>query len=75
MYNSVLRGYLNYYSFAHNYNHIAASLTYILRESCLKLLAAKFNLRRKAQVIKKYGKDLSLGGKVAFLNPDLKLNP
>jgi hypothetical protein len=26
LYNSVLRGYLNYYSFAHNYNHLATSL-------------------------------------------------
>lgn len=58
MYNSVLRGYLNYYSFTHNYNRVAASLTHLLRESCAKLLAAKFNLRNRARVIKKYGQDL-----------------
>jgi len=58
MYNSVLRGYLNYYSFTHNYNRVASSLTHLLRESCARLLAAKFTLRNRARVIKKYGQDL-----------------
>lgn len=75
LYNGVLRGYLNYYSFAHNYNHIAASLTHLLKESCAKLLAAKFTLRRQSSAFKKFGQDLSDGGKTAFLKPDLKLNP
>jgi hypothetical protein len=65
----VLRGYLNYYSFAHNYNHLAASLTHILRSSCLRLLAAKFSLRNARKVIKKYGQDLQGDGKVAFIKP------
>lgn len=75
LYNSVLRGYLNYYSFAHNYNHLAASLTHILKSSCAKLLAAKFTLRTRSKVIKKFGQDLQGDGKVAFLKPSLKLNP
>jgi len=64
MYNSVLRGYLNYYSFAHNYNRVASSLTHLLRESCTRLLAAKFTLRNRARVIKKYGRDLKGGGTI-----------
>jgi nicotine oxidoreductase len=75
MYNSVLRGYLNYYSFANNYNHLAASLTFLLKESCAKLLAAKFNLRTMARVFKKYGSDLKGRDNHAFYEPDLKLKP
>ena len=75
MYNSVLRGYLNYYSFTHNYNRVAASLTHLLRESCAKLLAAKFTLRNRARVIKKYGQDLKGRDNTTFLKPDLKLKP
>ena len=75
MYNSILRGYLNYYSFTHNYNRVAASLTHLLRESCAKLLAAKFSLRRRSKVIQKFGPDLKGGDKAAFYQPDLKLKP
>lgn len=75
MYNSVLRGYLNYYSFAHNYNRVASSLTHLLRESCMRLLAAKFTLRNRARVIKKYGQDLKGNDKIAFLKPELRLKP
>lgn len=75
MYNSVLRGYLNYYSFTHNYNKVASSLTHLLRESCARLLAAKFTLRNRARVFKKYGQDLRGKDKAGFLKPDLKLKP
>ncbi|RPB17897.1 hypothetical protein L211DRAFT_854677 [Terfezia boudieri ATCC MYA-4762] len=75
MYNSVLRGYLNYYSFTHNYNRVASSLTHLLRESCARLLAAKFTLRNRAQVFKSYGQDLRGKDKAGFLKPDLKLKP
>lgn len=73
LYNSVLRGYLNYYSFTHNYNHLAASLTHLLKGSCMKLLAAKFELQTCSKVMKKYGTDLKGEDKAAFLNPPLKL--
>jgi len=66
MYNSVLRGYLNYYSFTHNYGRVASSLTHLLRESCARLLAAKYSLRNRARVIKKFGKDLKGGGQNRF---------
>lgn len=75
MYNSVLSGYLNYYSFTHNYNHLAASLTHILKSSCIKLLAAKYTLKNSNKVIKKFGRDLKGNGKVSFLKPSTKLKP
>lgn len=75
MYNSILSGYLNYYSFTHNYNHLAASLTHILKSSCIKLLAAKYTLKNSNKVIKKFGRDLKGNGKVAFLKPSTKLKP
>nr|YP_010833255.1 hypothetical protein QLP03_mgp066 [Agaricus bitorquis]WFG54002.1 hypothetical protein [Agaricus bitorquis] len=75
LYNSVLRGYLNYYSFAHNYNNrTAASLTHILKVSCAKLLGAKLSLGSTSKVFKKFGSNLTGNDKAAFLNPSLKLN-
>lgn len=55
LYNSVLRGYLNYYNFVHNYGRLASYTEYILKQSCAKLLATKFNLKTTAQVYKKFG--------------------
>jgi hypothetical protein len=69
LYNSVLRGYLNYYSFAHNYSRLAASLTHILKGSCAKLLAAKFTLRDVARVLNKFGTDLKGKDKTGFYQP------
>lgn len=74
LYNSVLRGYLNYYSFAHNYPKVASSLEFILKTSCAKLLAAKFKLRSVSKVIGMYGTDLKGAGKVAFLKPNYKID-
>jgi len=59
MYNSVGRGYLNYYSFAHNYNGVVNLVQHILKSSCAKLLAAKFNLKTQKKVFEKFGSDLS----------------
>jgi len=75
LYNSVLRGYLNYYSFTHNYSRVASSLEFILYTSCAKLLAAKFNLRSVSKVIKTFGKDLRGKDKIGFMKPSYKLNP
>lgn len=59
MYNSVLRGYLNYYKFAHNYGRVASVTVYILKQSCAKLLAAKYSLDTMARVYAKFGPQLS----------------
>lgn len=57
-YNAVLKGMLNYYSFAHNYGKFAATLEYILKGSCAKLLAAKYSLKTQLKVMNKYGRNL-----------------
>nr|AVR57750.1 hypothetical protein C0989_000010 [Termitomyces sp. T132] len=59
LYNSVLRGYLNYYSFVHNYSRLSTHLYWILKGSCAKLLAAKFSLKSTRKVMNKFGKDLT----------------
>lgn len=74
LYNSVLRGYLNYYSFTHNYSRVASSLEFILKTSCAKLLAAKFKLRSVLKVINKYGPDLKGNDKIKWFKPSYKLN-
>jgi hypothetical protein len=74
LYNGVLRGYLNYYSFTNNYAKLASSLEYILRNSCAKLLAAKYKLGSVNKVITKFGEDLKGKDKIAFFKPSYKLN-
>jgi len=59
LYNSVFRGFLNYYSFVHNYSRLVSCLNHYLRHSCAKLLAAKFSLANRAQVFNKFGQELS----------------
>jgi len=58
-YNAVLRGILNYYSFAFNRGSLVSILNYYLKGSCAKLLATKYTLGTQAQVYKKLGKNLS----------------
>lgn len=60
LYNSVLRGYLNYYSFVHNYGKMAALCVFILKQSCAKLLAAKYSLGTMAKVYQKFGPDFKI---------------
>lgn len=59
LYNSVFRGYLNYYSFVHNYGRLVSFLSLILKRSCAKLLTMKFYLKITAQAYNKLGKDLT----------------
>ena len=59
LYNSVLRGFLNYYSFVHNFGQFASRLYWELKSSCMKLLAAKYSLQRVSKVLSKFGKDLT----------------
>lgn len=74
LYNSVFRGYLNYYSFANNRSRVASSLEWILKSSCARLLAAKFKLGNISGVVRKFGKDLKGNEKTAFLKPSYKLD-
>lgn len=59
LYNSVYRGFTNYYSFALNYNDLASLLQFVLKSSCAKLLAAKYSLDSQAKVYKMYGSGLT----------------
>jgi len=59
MYNSVLRGYLNYYKFAHNYGKLVSTLVLFLKASCAKLLAAKYSLDTMSKAYRKFGPLLS----------------
>lgn len=60
MYNSVFRGYLNYYKFAHNYSRVASTVGFYLKQSCAKLLAAKYSMGTMAKVYKKFGPNLEV---------------
>jgi group II intron reverse transcriptase/maturase len=73
LYNSVRRGYLNYYSFVNNYQRVAVSLEFLLKGSCAKLLAAKYKLGSVSKVLAKYGKDLKGNDRIAFLKPSYNL--
>jgi hypothetical protein len=59
LYNFVFRRFLNYYSFVHNYSTMSRKINWFLKTSCAKLLAAKFNIRTRAKVYKKFTIDLN----------------
>ena len=73
LYNSVLRGFLNYYSFVHNYGRLVSYIEFILKQSCAKLLATKFNLLRMAPVYKKFAGRLTGPKGVSFYKPSYKM--
>ena len=70
LYNSVLRGYMKYYSFA-------TYIYYLLRGSCAKLLATKLKLRSQGKVFKKFGKSLTVNKEkvLKLFKPGYKNNP
>lgn len=61
-YNAIISGYLNYYSLTDNYYKMSAIaiVGFIIRHSCAKTLARKFNLRTRAGAFKKFGKNLGV---------------
>jgi hypothetical protein len=69
-----MRGYLNYYSFVHNYSRVVSLLNFILKQSAAKLLAAKFNLGTRAKVFKKFGPNLTSPKRISFIHPSYKGN-
>lgn len=58
LYNSVYRGIINYYRFADNFNNLSAKVHFVLKESCVRLLAAKFSTKTQAKIYAVYGKNL-----------------
>nr|UED14394.1 hypothetical protein [Ophiocordyceps sp.] len=67
LYNSVYRGITNYYRFVHNFNELSSRIHHILKSSCAKLLAAKFNLKSQVKVFEVYGKNLKGDDKHGFI--------
>lgn len=59
-YNSIIKGFLNYFYFVDNLSELHQILSYILRHSCAKTLARKFNLGTRAGAFKKFGRDLEV---------------
>lgn len=53
-YNSVIRGVLNYYSFANNRKSLG-SFVHGLKWSCARTLALKYKLRHSSKVFKRFG--------------------
>ena len=70
LYNSVLRGFLNYYSFVGNYSRLVGWLRWVIYVSAAKTLARKYNLS-VTKVFKKFGPRLSIGG-VSLINPSYR---
>lgn len=70
LYNSVYRDIINYYRFSDNFNQMSSRVYYILKNSCARLLAAKFKLSQ-AKIYAKYGKTLKGNDKHAFIQISL----
>jgi group II intron reverse transcriptase/maturase len=68
MYNSVLRGILNFYSPVDNYKKLAVSLYYILRNSACKVLAAKYKTKTVRGTLFRFGKNLGKEGSRSLID-------
>ena len=73
LYNSVYRGFMNYYSFAHNFGKISGHTHSILLSSCAKLLAAKLSSNSQKKIFGTFGKNLKGNDKIAFVEPIYKI--
>lgn len=73
LYNSVYRGIINYYRFSDNFNQMSSRVYYTLKNSCARLLSAKFKLSQ-AKIYAKYGKNLKGNDKHAFIRITLGIN-
>lgn len=58
-FSSIIRGLVNYYSFASQKSDLRRVL-HIIKKSCALTLASKFNLSGASSVFKKYGKNLAM---------------
>lgn len=68
----MLREYLNYYNFVHNYGRLASYIEYILKQSCAELLATKFKLGTRASTYKKFGSKLTGPNGISLYKPSYK---
>ena len=60
LYNSILRRFLNFYSFVDNYSRFVSWIRWVIYSSAAKLLARKYNLS-VTKVFQKFGPHLSSG--------------
>jgi len=74
MYNSILRGYINYYFHVYNYGKLVSLVRWILWFSCARLLAAKYSTN-VAKIVKKYGLTFQGKDKVGLLKPAYSNKP
>lgn len=74
LYNSVYRGIIQYYRFADNFNNLSAKVHYILKNSCARLLTAKFKANTQGEIYAKFGKNLKGADKDGFVNIILGIN-
>jgi group II intron reverse transcriptase/maturase len=74
LYNSVYRGIMQYYRFADNFNRLSSKVHYVLKESCARLLAAKFKTGTQASIYATYGKNLKGWDKHKFVDIMLGIN-
>lgn len=58
--NSIIYGYLNYYSFVYNRSRLTGYVYYIVKDSVLRTIAAKMRLKTRGQVINRYGKNINI---------------
>jgi hypothetical protein len=57
-YNSLMRGFYNYYCICRNMNHLA-NILWLFKESCALTLARKFKFKTMKKVFTRFGKDLA----------------
>jgi group II intron reverse transcriptase/maturase len=75
LYNSVINGYRNYYSFVNNYSKFIGWIYKNLRSSCGMLLAAKFTLGSQNKVYRKFGKFFKGNDKIGLVKITYKSTP
>ena len=74
LYNSVYKGIIQYYRFADNFNNLSSKVHYILKNSCARLLTAKFKTNTRGGIYAKYGKNLKGMDKHSFVDIILGIN-
>jgi group II intron reverse transcriptase/maturase len=74
LYNSVYRGIIQYYRFADNFNELSSKVHYTLKNSCARLLTAKFKAKTQGEIYAKYGKNMKGKDKHGFTNIVLGIN-
>jgi len=74
LYNSVYRGIMQYYRFADNFNDLSSKVHYILKNSCARLLTAKFKANSQGAIYAEFGKNLKGADKHSFVNIILGIN-